>query len=126
MVSFYWESIRYVVAPLALIALLALLWPVFGKRPSATSTANPNSILVPFGFLLAALSRMPIAIGILFARTSTAFFDRYGGVWLIPFAAVPAISFAYATPLDRLAATATALFMNAHFFCYNTGMILIL
>ncbi len=121
MVSFYWESIRYVVTPLALIALLALLWPVFRKQPSATSTANPNSIRVPFGFLLAALSLMPLAIGILFARTSTAFFDRYGVVWLIPFAVVPAIALAYATQCDRLAATATALFIAVIFFFNSSG-----
>ncbi|HKB99835.1 MAG TPA: glycosyltransferase family 39 protein, partial [Terriglobales bacterium] len=121
MVSFYWESIRYVVTPLVFIALLALLWPVFRKQPSATSTANPNSIRVPFGFLLAALSLMPLAIGILFARTSTAFFDRYGVVWLIPFAVVPAIALAYATQCDRLAATATALFIAVIFFFNSSG-----
>src|SRR5258708_30231433 len=79
-----------------------------------------------FGVLLAALSLMPLAIGILFARTSTAFFDRYGVVWLIPFAVVPAIALAYATQCDRLAATATALFIAVLFFFNSSGKSLIL
>jgi len=120
-VSFYWESIRYVVTPLVLIALLALLWPVFRKPTSAPSTANLHSIRVPFAFLLAALSLVPLAIGILFARTSTAFFDRYGVVWLVPFAVVPAIALAHYTQRDRLAAAATALFVAVILFFNTSG-----
>ncbi len=117
--NFYWESIRYAVTPLAFIALLALLWPVFRKQATAPSPASRLANRASLGFLLTALALVPIGIGILFARTGTAFFERYGVVWLIPLAAVPTLVLGYRTQQDRLAGAATAVLLVTIFF-FNT------
>ena len=119
--SFYWESIRYLLTPLAVIALVALLWPLSRKQTLASLPANPRTIWAPLGFLLASLSFVPLATGILFARNGTAFFDRYGIVWLIPLATVPAIILSYRTQHDRLAGTAVALLSVTLFFFNASG-----
>jgi 4-amino-4-deoxy-L-arabinose transferase-like glycosyltransferase len=90
MASFYWESIRFVATPLVLIALLALLWPVFHKQTPARPSTNLRPIGMPFAFLLIALALVTVVIGVLFARTGTAVFDRYIVVWLVPLVVVPA------------------------------------
>lgn len=89
--SFYWESIRLVATPLAVIAMVALPWPFLHKRMPDTSRPARSAINVPLAFLLASFALIPIAIGLVFAHTRTAFFDRYGVVWLISFALVPAL-----------------------------------
>jgi Dolichyl-phosphate-mannose-protein mannosyltransferase len=119
--SFYWESIRYVLTPLAVIAFVALLWPLLRKQTPTSLPANTRAIWAPLGFLLASLSFVPLATGILFARNGTAFFDRYGIVWLIPLAAVPAIILGYRTQRDRLAGTAIALLSVTVFFFNSSG-----
>jgi hypothetical protein len=129
--SFYWESIRFVITPLALIAALAVLWPSFHgqiahnpivhNKPTDTPAANSHAIRVPFGFLLVCFSFIPLAIGTLLARTGTAFFDRYGIVWLVPFALVPALILGYRTQRDQLAGTAAALLLAVFFFFNTTG-----
>lgn len=121
MVSFYWESIRFMVTPLALIALLALLWPVFRRQPPDVPVARPRAIRAPFALLLVSLSLVPLAIGILFARTGTAFFGRYGVAWLVPLALVPALLLSYRTQSNRLAGTTIALLLALVFFFNTTG-----
>lgn len=121
LVSFYWESIRYLVTPLAVIALVALLWPLLKKLDGHTQAVGASAIRVPFGFLLAYLSLVPVIVTILFARTGTPFFDRYGIVWLIPLAVVPALILGYRTGQDRLAGTATALLLATVLFFNNAG-----
>jgi hypothetical protein len=119
MFSYYWESIRYVATPLALVALLALLWPARRKRTPVALLPDLPAISAPFRFLLASLALVPLAVGILFARTGTAFFDRYGVVWLIPFALVPALILGYRTHRDPLAGSVVVLALAAVFF-FNT------
>jgi 4-amino-4-deoxy-L-arabinose transferase-like glycosyltransferase len=119
--GFYWESIRYVVTPLAVIALLALLWPVFRKQARVTPPATTGAVRASLGLLLAGLALVPIVSGILLARDGTAFFDRYGVVWLVPFTVVPALVLGFRTQQDRLAATATALLLVAIFFFDTSG-----
>ncbi|MGA7448460.1 MAG: glycosyltransferase family 39 protein [Terriglobales bacterium] len=130
LLSFYWESIRFVITPLALIAALALLWPIFHptvhkpivhNKPPETAAANSHAIRVPFGFLLVSISLIPLAIGTLLARTGTAFFSRYGVVWLVPFAMVPALVLGYRTQHDRLVGTAAVLLLAVFFFFNTTG-----
>lgn len=119
--SFYWESIRYVATPLAAIGLLALLWPILRKATSAAPRPSSAAITVPFGFLLASVSVIPLAIGVVLARTGTAFFDRYGVVWVIPFALVPAFVLGYRTDRNQLAGTCIALLLGVVFFFNTTG-----
>jgi hypothetical protein len=121
LVSFYWESIRYLVTPLALIALLALFWPLLRKQTPANPPANRRAIHAPLGFLLACLSVVPIAIGILFSRNGTAYFDRYGVVWLVPLTIVPALVLGYCTQQNRLAGTVTALLLATVLFFNTSG-----
>lgn len=119
--SFYWESIRYVATPLAVIGLLALLWPISRKAISVAPRSRPAAITVPLGFLLASLAAIPLAIGIIFACTGAAFFDRYGVVWVIPFALVPALVLGDRTHRNQLAGTCVALVLGVVFFFNTTG-----
>jgi hypothetical protein len=141
LLSFYWESIRFVITPLALIATVALLWPIlhrpgfhgpivprpivhtpaFEDQPAESTAANSHAIRVPLGFLLVSISLIPLAIGMLLARTGTAFFSRYGIVWLVPFAMVPALVLGYRTQHDRLVGTAAVLLLATFFFFNTTG-----
>ena len=126
LLSFYWESIRFVITPLAVIAAFALLWPIFHRpivhiKPTETAAANSHAMRVPFGFLLVSFSFIPLAIGTLLARTGTAFFSRYGVVWLVPFAMVPALVLGYRTQHDRLVGTGAALLLAVLFFFNTTG-----
>lgn len=119
--SFYWESIRYVATPLAVIGLLAFLWPRSTKATEATGHSSSAAISVPFGFLLASLAGIPLVIGIVFARSGTAFFDRYGVVWVIPFALVPTFILAHRTQRNQVAGICVALLLGVIFFFNTTG-----
>jgi hypothetical protein len=73
------------------------------------------------GFLLACFTLIPLGVGIIFAHSGTAFFDRYGVIILIPIALVPALVLAYRTQGNQLAATLLALILGAVFFLNTTG-----
>jgi hypothetical protein len=122
MASFYWESIRFVTTPLVVIAFLALLWPVFHKQTSLAPSADLRPISMPFAFLLTVLALGTVAIGILFAHTGTAVFDRYIVVWLVPLVVVPALALGYRTRCNRLAGTAVVVLLAVFFFFNNVGM----
>jgi len=120
MFGFYFESMRYIVTPLVLVALLSLLWPLFSKKRPTAARPNLPSVGVPFGFLLVSFSLIPLAIGIFFARTGAYFFDRYGIVWLIPLTLVPVLVLGYRTDRNELAGCAVALLLWITLF-FNTG-----
>ena len=69
LLAFYWESIRFLVLPLAFIALLGLLWPIFRKEAVAAPPRDPLATRVSLTFLLVCFSLLPIAIAILLARS---------------------------------------------------------
>jgi Dolichyl-phosphate-mannose-protein mannosyltransferase len=119
--SFYWESIRFVGTPLALIALLSLFWPVLRKQTPAIPSANARALGAPFGFLLFALSLIPVAVGFLFSYSGAYFFDRYGIVWLIPLTLVPVLVLGYCTDRNQLAGTVVALLLAVLLFFNSTG-----
>ena len=121
MVSFYWESVRYLLVPFSFIGMLAFVWPHLRKQADESSPAETRATSVPFLVLLGYLSLVPLAIGILFARSGTAFFDRYGIVWLIPLTIVPVVVLAVRTQRNRLAATLTMLLLATAFILNTSG-----
>jgi 4-amino-4-deoxy-L-arabinose transferase-like glycosyltransferase len=127
-VSFYSWSIRFLPIPLMLAALLACLWPML-RRPSsqdqcqATPLARLPATLRPLGFLLCCLAMIPLGVGILFAHTGTAFFDRYGIVVMIPIALVPALLLGFRTRRNQMAGVSVALVLSATLFLNAAGKI---
>ncbi|MGO8986640.1 MAG: ArnT family glycosyltransferase [Terriglobales bacterium] len=120
LLSFYWESIRFLITPLAFIALLALLWPILRKGLLVTAPAVSQALSIPFGFLLIAFAFVPLTIGILFARMGTAFFNRYGVIWLVPLALGPPLILGYRSHRDRTAGVAAVLVLAVILF-FNTA-----
>jgi len=125
-VSFYSWSIRFLPIPLMLVALLACLWPIL-RRPASqdqrqvTPPAPLPALLRPLGFLLCCLALIPLGVGILFAHTDTAFFDRYGIVVMIPIALVPALLLGFRTQRNQMAGVAVTLVLCATLFLNTSG-----
>src|SRR5882762_9371378 len=125
-VSFYSWSIRFLPIPLMLVALLACLWPIL-RRPASqdqrqvTPPAPLPELLRPLGFLLCCLALIPLGVGILFAHTGTAFFDRYGIVAMIPIALVPALLLGFRTQRNQMAGVAVTLVLCATLFFNTSG-----
>jgi hypothetical protein len=119
LLSFYWESIRFLITPLAFIAFLVVLGPVWRSELQAATPLISRATSVSFQFLLTVMSLMPLAIGIVLGHMGTAFFNRYGVVWLLPLAIVPALLLGYRTGRNRIAgfvavlALAIVLFFNS-------------
>jgi Dolichyl-phosphate-mannose-protein mannosyltransferase len=124
--NFYWWSIRFLAVPLMSVALLAFLWPIL-RRPAAQDrwqAALPDPLsatLRPLWYLLCCLSLVPLGVGVLFARTGTAFFDRYGIVVLIPVALIPALLLGFRTQRNQMAGLGVALVLSAALFLNTTG-----
>jgi hypothetical protein len=90
LLAFYWGSLSLALRPLLCILVMAVLWPVFSQDARADSGDEARKLTVPHRLLLLLLFLVPAGVGILFARSGTAFFDRYGIVILITLAVVPA------------------------------------
>jgi hypothetical protein len=125
-VSFYSWSIRFLPIPLMLVALLACLWPILRRSASqdqrqVTPPAPIPALLRPLGFLLCCLALIPLGVGILFAHTDTAFFDRYGIVVMIPIALVPALLLGFRTQRNQMAGVAVTLVLCATLFLNTSG-----
>jgi hypothetical protein len=124
--NFYWGAICFLAVPLILVALLAFLWPIL-RRPAAQDQRQatpPDPLpptLRPLWYLLCCLSLVPLGVGILFARTGTAFFDRYGIVVLIPVALIPALLLGFRTHRNQMAGLVVALVLSAALFLNTTG-----
>jgi len=124
--NFYWWSIRFLAVPLMLVTLLAFLWPML-RRPAsqdqrqATPPAPLPAVFRPLGFLLCCLAVIPLGVGVLFAHTGTAFFDRYGIVVMIPIALVPALLLGFRTQRNQMAGVAVALVLSATLFLDTSG-----
>lgn len=100
----YWEHLRYLVTPLTLIVLIAVAWPFISKQRSPAFERKSGGAGVSLRSLLLFLFLVPLEIEILFARTGTPFYERYGVVALIPCVVFPALFLGYRTHCDRLAA----------------------
>jgi hypothetical protein len=125
--NFYWDSIRFLAIPLILVAILVLLWPL-RRRPASQENlpATPTlsrTTLYPLAFLLCCLSLIPVGVGILFARTGTAFFDRYGIAAFIPIAIVPSLLLGLRAQRDQMAGLAVALVLSAVLFLNTAGKV---
>jgi hypothetical protein len=127
-VNCYWEAIRLLTIPLMFAVLLALLWPLVQRRNSqygerANLPTSQTAISAPLAFVLACFSLVPVGIGTVFARTGTAFFDRYGIVILIPLALVPSLLVGFRTQRNQMAGVALALVLAAVFFFNTSGRV---
>jgi hypothetical protein len=127
-VSFYSWSVRFLPIPLMLVALLACLWPIVRRRASqdqrqATPPAPLPAALRPLAFLLACLALIPVGVGVLFAHTGTAFFDRYGIVVIIPVVLIPVLLLGYRTQRNQMAGIAVALVLSVTLFLNTAGKI---
>jgi len=122
----YWEPLRFVAIPLMLVVLVVCLWPVWHKPASQgqsqrTPSLPPPATLQPFGFLFLCFSLVPLAIGIVFAHTGTAFFDRYGTVFIIPIVFVPVLVLGFGTQRNQIAGVTVAIALSAVFFFNSSG-----
>ena len=120
MFVFYWESIRCIATPLAVIAALAWLWPARREQSSAAAPVALAAMGGPLRMILIGLSIIPLVVGGVFACTGAYFFDRYGIVWLIPLTLVPVLVLGYCTNRDPLAGTVVALVLATVLF-FNTA-----
>jgi hypothetical protein len=122
--TFYWDSVRTLVIPLVAVAVLVALGPLF-RQSTARDRRSENRLspttLYPLGCLLFGLCLVPLAVGILFARTGTAFFERYGIVIFIPIALIPALLLALRTHRNQTAGAAVALFLGVVLFLNTSG-----
>jgi hypothetical protein len=100
----YWEHVRFLVTPLAVILLIAAVWPLVPKGQNTARRFGSRAADVSLRWLLLFLFLVPLEIEILFARTGTAFYERYGVAALIPCAMVPVMFLARRTHCDRRAA----------------------
>jgi Dolichyl-phosphate-mannose-protein mannosyltransferase len=124
MIGFYSWSIRYLPIPLTLIALLAGFGPALIRSNRANvdkAGRPPKSVSWPLGFLLTCFTLIPLGIGMIFAHTGAAFFDRYGIVVLIPIALLPALLLAGRTQRNPAAAALAALGLGAVFYLNTAG-----
>jgi 4-amino-4-deoxy-L-arabinose transferase-like glycosyltransferase len=125
-VSFYSWSIRFLPIPLISVALLACLWPILRRRASQDQRQAPAPLaatLRPLAFLLGCLALIPLGVGVLFAYTGTAFFDRYGIVVIIPVVLIPVLLLGYRTQRNQMAGVTVALVLSATLFLNTAGKI---
>jgi hypothetical protein len=108
----YWEHLRFIGTPLMLVLLIAIAWPLFSKQRNAVFELNSQAARVSLQSLLLFLFLVPLEIEILFARTGTPFYERYGVVALIPCVVVPALFLANRTHCNRSAAGSVALLVT--------------
>ncbi|HSZ63830.1 MAG TPA: glycosyltransferase family 39 protein [Terriglobales bacterium] len=116
----YWEHVRYLVTPLALIVLMAVVWPVASKRSQTALQWGSRLLDVSLSSLLFCLFLVPLQIEILFARTGTPFYERYGVVALIPCAIFPTLLLGYRTRCNQLAGGGVVVLLAA-FLILNTS-----
>jgi 4-amino-4-deoxy-L-arabinose transferase-like glycosyltransferase len=116
----YWEPLRYVGTPLLVIAVLAII-NLFASRKLPGRDGDLPTTNWPLALLLLGLFLVPLGVAIVFLRTGTAFFDRYGVVMLIPAAVVPAMVLAYSTRQQRSYAAIVAVLLTALFLINSLG-----
>jgi hypothetical protein len=121
----YWWSIRFLAIPLTLIAILVC----FGGKRQSQATRDYSAPLFPrastatqsaLWTLLGCISLIPIGIALLFARTGTAFFYRYGIVVSLPIVLVPTLLLGVRTERRTTVAVSLALVLGI-VFLFNTS-----
>jgi hypothetical protein len=116
----YWEPLRYVGTPLLAIAAIAIMSLIASRKGLGCDEERlkPNW---PMALLFLGLFLVPLAVAILFLRTGTAFFDRYGVVMLIPAAVVPSLLLAYSTHCKKSYAGIVAVLLASLFYINSSG-----
>jgi hypothetical protein len=122
LLSCYWEPIRVVSTPLLFILVLAIARLFSRSRVNSSSRWSAPDRNLPLGFLLLVLFLSPLLTAIVFARTGTAFFERYGVVMLIPAAIAPAMVLAFGTGCRRSYAASMVLLLAALIHVNSSGM----
>lgn len=124
--NFYWDSLRFVAVPLALVALILCLWPArrtaLAEKPQA-APAPPRTVLYPLAFLLLCMALIPVGIAIVFAHTGTAFFERYGVVAFLPIAIIPSLLLGFRTQRNHMAGLTVALALSTILFLNTSGKV---
>ncbi len=133
MMAFYLECVRFLTIPLVVVVLLAAIWPLVRRsmqkwnplpdRRSAPLPIPSTTTLRPLYCLLSCFCLVPIAVGILFARTGTAFFDRYGIVILIPIALAPVLFLGFRTQRNEIAGAVMVFLLSVLLFLNTSGRI---
>ena len=117
----YWEHFRYLVTPFTLILLIAIAWPFVAKQRDPASRSHSLASDIALRSLLLFLFLVPLEILILFARTGTPFYERYGVVALIPCAVFPALLLGYRTHGDRSVAGGMAALLAVLLILNSSG-----
>jgi len=117
----YWEHLRFLLTPLIVIAAIAVAWSFMSNRRHDSSRPASQSASASLWSLLLLLFLVPLAIEILFARTGTPFYERYGVVALIPCAVFPVLVLGYCTGRNRLAAVAVTILSAALLILGTSG-----
>jgi 4-amino-4-deoxy-L-arabinose transferase-like glycosyltransferase len=117
-VNFYVGAVRFLAVPLVVIALLSIVWPTLRqwRWQALPESVTPNPRPQAFGalcLLLICFFVVPVGVGLIFARTGTAFFDRYGCVALIPLAVVPALILGFRTQRSQVSGALAAFLLGA-------------
>jgi len=116
----YWEELRYLVTPLMFIGLIAAAWPFVSNRRKGVGRRKLPVTDLLLGLLLLLLFLVPLEIGFIFAKTGTAFYERYASVFLIPCVVSPTLLLGYRTSCNRVAATCVAVLLVI-LFILNTS-----
>lgn len=120
----YRDAVRFLIVPLAFVGALLLFWPPRTPHSSPGVPVHRDSSKAKFGalaFMLLCFGMVPTVVGIMFAHSGTAFFDRYGVVVLIPLALVPPLALGLRTRRSRSAGLALVFVLSLVFFLNTTG-----
>jgi hypothetical protein len=117
----YWEHVRYSVTPLAVILLFGIFWRVFSKDWKAPVVTFSKTAAVALGSLLLFLFLVPLEIYLIFSRTGSPFYERYGVVALLPCALAPALFLAWRTHRNQWAGAGVAFLLGALLFFDSSG-----
>jgi Dolichyl-phosphate-mannose-protein mannosyltransferase len=115
----YWEHIRYSMTSLAVILLLGIVWRLSSGREKPPVSSRAAS--VSLSFILFFLFLVPLEIYLIFSRTGSPFYERYGVVALIPCALVPAVFLAWRTGRNRSAGASVALLLATLLLINTSG-----
>ena len=116
----YWEHVRYLVTPIIFIVFIVVVWRLVAEQDDPAFQRDSRAARAFLWSLLLFLFLVPLEIALLFARTGTPFYERYGIVALIPCAVFPALFLGCRTHCNRLAGSSMAILL-AVLFILNTS-----
>ena len=117
----YWEGLRYLVTPWAIIALIAVAWPLFRQQRDVTFHRPSVAARVSLRSLLIFLFLVPLAMGALSLRNGAPFYERYGTVFILPCVVFPALFLGYRTHCNRPVASGLAILLGVLIILNTSG-----